>query len=187
MGFTIDVPLLSPSPCCFTRETIRSQGTGAETASISCPFGGPSFTAGGSKQGAAGVDFVDVRTCRGRWSNWTIKSRWGKPRELLSWFVFNDLVKWSTLHICMNTCIFPISLLQVSFEWLASWTGLCTIYRCEPGASHPKAIASSILQDMEIGERSQVTLTDLGLSQISGLPEAETRLKLAETIEKNGK
>ena len=44
---------------------------------------------------------------------------------------------------------------------------------------HPKAIASSILQDMEIGERSQVTLTDLGLSQISGLPEAETRLKLA--------
>ena len=40
---------------------------------------------------------------------------------------------------------------------------------------------------MEIGERSQVTLTDLGLSQISVLPEAETRLKLAETIEKNGK
>lgn len=44
------------------------------------------------------------------------------------------------------------------------------------------AIASSILQDMEIGERSQVTLTDLGLSQISGLPEADKFLQLLSAL-----
>ena len=38
-----------------------------------------------------------------------------------------------------------------------------------------QTIAQSILQDVEIGEHPQVTLTHLGLSQISGLPEAAAR------------
>eukprot|EP00438_Fugacium_kawagutii_P017104 Skav204594 [mRNA] locus=scaffold672:185304:186115:- [translate_table: standard] len=44
------------------------------------------------------------------------------------------------------------------------------------------AIAVNILQDMEIGERSAVTLTDLGLSQISGLPEADRFLQVLSAL-----
>eukprot|EP00434_Breviolum_minutum_P034753 symbB.v1.2.030764.t2/scaffold3497.1/size55369/3 len=44
------------------------------------------------------------------------------------------------------------------------------------------AIAASIWQDMEMGEHSGVTLTDLGLSQISGLPEADKFMQLLSAL-----